>query len=309
MCLGEHTIKTYCKQQKVVALSSAEAELYAMVAASAEAMAVQAYASDLGMSFSSELYADSSAALGIAKRAGIDKVRHLRTQGRWIQEVRISGRIVYKKVLGEKNPSDFFTKYMTAELSMKHLETINAEFVEGRAESAPEIANVEKSDEEEALNNGDVVGELVSWVRTMLDRGEQKVTFCESVQVRPIAATGLGRSCRGTARSSRRGRWPKTPIAHPGVGDEGTIIDARDGGGAGSLPGHSWGSPIDSCEVDSAEARWSVGLASDYEYECATREHESVARGAGLVERSALSYVNICWSDSLVGGSSTLRPG
>ena len=40
--LGEHTIKTYCKQQKVVALSSAEAELYAMVAASAESMAVQA---------------------------------------------------------------------------------------------------------------------------------------------------------------------------------------------------------------------------------------------------------------------------
>ena len=94
VCLGDHTIKTYCKQQKVVALSSAEAELYAMVAASAESMAVQAYASDLGLKLKSELYADSSAALGIAKRAGIGKVRHLRTQGLWIQEVRISGRIV-----------------------------------------------------------------------------------------------------------------------------------------------------------------------------------------------------------------------
>ena len=40
VCLGKHTIKTYCKQQKVVALSSAEAELYAMVAGSAESMAV-----------------------------------------------------------------------------------------------------------------------------------------------------------------------------------------------------------------------------------------------------------------------------
>ena len=67
-------------------------------------MAVQAYASDLGISFSSELYADSSAALGIAKRAGIGKVRHLRTQSLWIQEVRITGRIVYKKVLGDKSP-------------------------------------------------------------------------------------------------------------------------------------------------------------------------------------------------------------
>ena len=79
--IGEHTIKTYCRQQKVVALSSAEAELYAMVAASAEALAVQAYARDLGMEVNVELYADSSAALGIAKRAGIGKVRHLRTQG------------------------------------------------------------------------------------------------------------------------------------------------------------------------------------------------------------------------------------
>ena len=106
MCLGEHTIKTYCKQQKVVALSSAEAQLYAMFAASAEAMAVQAYANDLGLKLKRKLYADSSAALGIAKRSGIGKVRHLRTQGLWIQEVRVSGRIVYKNVLGERNPSD-----------------------------------------------------------------------------------------------------------------------------------------------------------------------------------------------------------
>ena len=84
VCLGEHTIKTYCKKQNVVALRSAEAELFAMFSKSAESMAVQAYASDLGIHLSSELYADSSAALGIAKRAGIGKVRHLRTQSLWI---------------------------------------------------------------------------------------------------------------------------------------------------------------------------------------------------------------------------------
>ena len=132
--------------------------MYAMVAASAESMAVQAYASDLGISLSSELYADSSAALGIAKRAGIGKVRHLRTQSLWIQEVRISGRIVYKKVLGEKNPSDLLTKYMTAELSAKHLQAINAEFVDGRAETAPGIGSFEKSDGETTLNDDGVIG-------------------------------------------------------------------------------------------------------------------------------------------------------
>ena len=53
------------RQQKVIALSSAEAELYAMVAASAETLAVIAYAADLGISMGGEVYADSSAALGV----------------------------------------------------------------------------------------------------------------------------------------------------------------------------------------------------------------------------------------------------
>ena len=177
-----------------------------MIAASAESMAVQAYASDLGMCLASELYTDSSAALGTAKRAGIGKVRHLRTQGLWIQECWISERIVYKKVLGEKNLLDLLTKYMTAELTMKHLEAINAEVVDGRAESAPEIGNVEKSDGEEALNNCEVTGEMISWVWTSADRREQKVTFCETVKVRSIPAIGLGKSYRGAGRPSRRGR-------------------------------------------------------------------------------------------------------
>ena len=45
--MGEHVIKTYRKQQKVIALSLAEAGLYAMVAASAETLALAAYARDL----------------------------------------------------------------------------------------------------------------------------------------------------------------------------------------------------------------------------------------------------------------------
>ena len=60
VCLGEHVIKTYCKQQQVIALSSTEAELYAMVAASAETLALAAYARDLGLDLDCELYCDSA---------------------------------------------------------------------------------------------------------------------------------------------------------------------------------------------------------------------------------------------------------
>ena len=45
--IGDHVIETDSKQHKTVALSSAEAEMYAMVAASAEALAIIAYAADL----------------------------------------------------------------------------------------------------------------------------------------------------------------------------------------------------------------------------------------------------------------------
>ena len=205
MCLGDHAIKTYSKQQKVVALSSAEAELYAMVLASAETMAVQAYAQDLGLTLASELYTDSSAALGIAKRAGIGKVRHLRTQGLCIQEVRVSGRIVYKKVLGEKNPSDLFTKYMSAELSLRHLTAICARFVAGRAETAPGISSIE--DTVEALRNDGGDGGIESWVRKFIGESGRRVRFRQVVEMRPIPAVGHGKSCRGPGRTCRRGRW------------------------------------------------------------------------------------------------------
>ena len=95
VCIGEHVIKTYSRQQKVIALSSAEAELYAMVAASAESLAIIAYAEDLGTRMGGEVYVDSSAALGISQRCGMSKVRHIRTQGLWVQEARLTGRLAY----------------------------------------------------------------------------------------------------------------------------------------------------------------------------------------------------------------------
>ena len=194
VCLGEHTLKTYCRQQKVIALSSAEAELYAMVAATAETLALQAYARDLGWELKAELYADSSAALGIAKRAGIGKVRHLRTQSLWVQEVRTSGRLTYNKILGEKNPADMCTKYLSAEVTNRHLKTINNEVQSGRAESAPEIDNVEK--------------ELKSLVVKWRETSGNIVRCSETIDVRPIPAIGKMRKCVGTSRSWLRGRWP-----------------------------------------------------------------------------------------------------
>ena len=69
VCIGEDV-----KQQEVIASSSVEAELYAMVAASAEVLALAVCSCDLGIELVCELYCDSAAALVIVQRAGIEKV-------------------------------------------------------------------------------------------------------------------------------------------------------------------------------------------------------------------------------------------
>ena len=71
-----------------MALSSAEAELHAMVADSAETVGIVSLLGDMGADAIGKVYADSSAALGIVQRQGMDKVRHIHTQALWVQEVR-----------------------------------------------------------------------------------------------------------------------------------------------------------------------------------------------------------------------------
>ena len=89
------------------------------------------------------MYCDSVAALGITNRAGIVKVRHLRNQVLWVKEVRVSGRIAYRKVLGEKNPADLLTKHFGVEVISHHADTLNMTWIEGRAESAPALDSID----------------------------------------------------------------------------------------------------------------------------------------------------------------------
>ena len=197
-------IKSYSRQQKVIALSSAEAELYAMVAASAETLAIIAYAADLGMSIGGEVYADSSAALGITQRIGIGKVRHLRTQGLWVQETRISGRLAYHKVLGTKHPADVLTKHVPGELLERHLETLGAEMRGGRSELAPELMSLAIS--------------WIQWYRPLEaeeengdEKDNKKVTFAKKVTYRAVEYANKGRSCadrsRGRINKVEKKRW------------------------------------------------------------------------------------------------------
>ena len=83
---GSHLIKAYSRTQSNVALSSGEAEFYAAVSAESESLGVVAMTEDYGDKLDAYLYADASAAIGIANREGLGRVRHLDTQALWLQQ-------------------------------------------------------------------------------------------------------------------------------------------------------------------------------------------------------------------------------
>ena len=82
----------------MVALSSAEAEIYAGVRTAGEALAMQAFADDLGMKLEPQVLMDASAAIAIMAKGGLTKIRHVETKWFWTQEairrIEINTRLV-----------------------------------------------------------------------------------------------------------------------------------------------------------------------------------------------------------------------
>ena len=77
LMIGSHFIKGWSRPQNNVTTSSAEAELVAMVKGSAELLGLRSLMMDLGRDSIGVAYADSSAALAIAKRKGAGWLRHI----------------------------------------------------------------------------------------------------------------------------------------------------------------------------------------------------------------------------------------
>ena len=137
---GDHHIKSWSVTQKRVTLSSAEAELGALVKASTEVIGVLQMAEGLGRSVGAEVYVDSSAALAVVQRKGCGKLRHVRVGQLWIQEVAENEELKYQKMKGEQNPADINTKHLTRLRLDVLLDLINLRDRSGRAEESLEIA-------------------------------------------------------------------------------------------------------------------------------------------------------------------------
>ena len=111
-----------------------------MVKGAAEGLGLQSLARDLGIDLSLQLYADSAAAIGICRRTGIGRVRHLAVGQLWVQERLREGQFALYKVCGTQNPADLLTKHLPAPGVSQNLDAMSLKPEAGRAASAPGLS-------------------------------------------------------------------------------------------------------------------------------------------------------------------------
>ena len=131
LCWRGMMLKSFSRKQATTSLSSAEAELIALVEAAKEAIYVALLMETLvfGLekqqetgSFKLVFLSDSEAAISISAMSGLlRRVRHLELRARYLQELVTSGRLVLRWISGELNPSDGLTKSVSEDRMLQTL--------------------------------------------------------------------------------------------------------------------------------------------------------------------------------------------
>ena len=134
---GRALIKAWSRTQTLIALSSGESELAAVTKAAAEGLGARSVLSDFGFPVSIEVHSDATAAIGICKRQGLGRVRHLATADLWLQQ-RVKARdLTLYKVPGRHNPSDLLTKHKSHPEIVRFLHMMGIRSRDGRPSLAP----------------------------------------------------------------------------------------------------------------------------------------------------------------------------
>ena len=112
-------------------------ELHGIAAGISHGLGLQSLARDLGFTMGIRVHTDATAALGICRRRGLGKIRHVDTTDLWCQEKVRVGAVTLHKVPGVSNPADIMTKYIERATLEKMLGIMNLVPLDGRAACAP----------------------------------------------------------------------------------------------------------------------------------------------------------------------------
>jgi hypothetical protein len=132
-------IKTWSKTQPILALSTGESELAAVVRAAAEGLVIRSLLADVGHQVEVKIESDATAAIGRVKRQGLEKVRHLAVVDLWIQQRVAMGDLVCSKIAGTENPADMMTKGLGKADIDRYLEKLQVYHRTGRSAAAPQL--------------------------------------------------------------------------------------------------------------------------------------------------------------------------
>ena len=110
-------VTTWSRTQSAVALSSAEAEYYALAVAVSEGRMVQNMLKEMeSLEVEPNLVAltDASAAKGAAERVGPLRMKHLELRQMFVKEMCEAGLLTISKIKTTENPVDCLTKTLSA---------------------------------------------------------------------------------------------------------------------------------------------------------------------------------------------------
>ena len=89
------------------------------------------------MQWTLNIHSDATAAIGIARRRGMGRIRHLDVTDLRIQEHFNDKKAFLHEVLGAENPADLLTKYTDRNVLDMALKTAGLAFMDGRSAVAP----------------------------------------------------------------------------------------------------------------------------------------------------------------------------
>jgi hypothetical protein len=130
--LNNHPLKHWSSTQGVIALSSGEAEYYAIVKGASQAFGIASMLADVGVTCKVIVKSDASAAKGIASRSGLGKVRHIDVSQLWVQDKVRSKDMIIEKVKTFNNLADIFTKYVGCDTIVRHVKGLYGAIELGR---------------------------------------------------------------------------------------------------------------------------------------------------------------------------------
>ena len=138
MCSG-HCVKHYSVTQSTLCPSSGESELHGISKGVSTGIGMQSIAKDPGFDVSVLIHRDACAAIGITRKHGLGKLRHLDVEDLWVQQKNRDRSVDLVKVLGNENPAEILTTNVAVDLLSKMLQHIGMVDMDGRASAAPEL--------------------------------------------------------------------------------------------------------------------------------------------------------------------------